>query len=190
MIRISLFLAFFVAMTTVSAQDSYSVFLDKSTVNWYQDAVVEYNLALKNLDSDDPQERVQSYKKMDKIIDLISNNCPSMCFAMDRFLDEEKIKAVEPVMTDGAVVNGLVQRNAQMRRNTNMAEIMMAREDLKVFQANIDKIIGVKEKLSRKDYKIAADVQNRSLASTDKLMIISAAANANRDFLINKTVEN
>ena len=186
MIRISLFLVFLASLTALSAQEAYSVFVDRTTVNWFQDAVAEYNNNIKQLESTDKTQRIKSISKLEKIINRISKNSPSMLFTMKNFLDEEKNKALGTQIVDGIEVNALDQRNARIRVNKNLTEIVLTMEEFKNFEANIEKIKQLNDKLSSQDFAIANS--DRQLANTDKLMIISEAANANRDLLINNSV--
>jgi len=185
MIRISLVLVFLASLTTLSAQEAYSVFVDKVTVNWFQDAVVEYNNNVKQLESTDKTTRIKSISKLEKIINQLSKNSPAMLFTMNNFLDEEKNKALSNTqMVDGVKVNALDQRNARIRVNDNLTEIVLTMDQFASFKANLEKIKALNNDLSSQDF-VAAE---RKLASTDKLMIISEAANANRDLLINNSV--
>jgi len=185
MIRISLIIAFLASFLSLSAQDSYSVFVDRATVNWYQDVVVEYNNNMKDLQSDDKEERFQSFSNLESIIAKISKNCPSICMSMEKFLDVQKNKSLKTQIVDGIEVNALEQRNSQIRRNQNLTEVVMTFEEFKEFEANIKKIKGLNTLLTREDFKLS---ENSDFDSSDKLMVISEAANANRDFLINNTV--
>lgn len=189
MIRISLFLALFCISTAITAQDSYSVFLDKDVVAWYHNTIHNLDESVRNLASDDMKVKIQCRKDIKKNLRVLNKNAKSMALQMAGFLREDRNKELSKIeMNDGVEMNRLDLVNSQIRRNKNLVELKMSTADLEVFNSNLAKIEKADKELSEAGYQLWSKDPNRKAAMQPQLQAITSSARANSEFIVSNSV--
>lgn len=188
MIRTSLFLALFCVSTAISAQDKHSVFLSKTAVSWYHNTVIDLEESVTNLASDDMNVKIRSKKQIKNNLRILNKNCKSMSLNMAGFLKDERINKLSKLqLSDGVEMSGMEQNNHRTRRNKNLVEIKMNKEDLATFNNNLEVIKKAEEELANAKYQLWSRDTKKS-AMQPQLQAIAKSARANSEFLISNSI--